>query len=217
MVFYWHIVGLGRLPSTLLGISFHFGFVSQLYGHFWKLCRTFLFLFNRCIWFMSLLAMVIYKSPPLFKLMFLKSPQLFQPPDWNVILEFFDLTIQQATRSHVFVHCSTFKSHTWLVDNGGGGCCIIAQVRGGPLSAVTQPTKWGFPPLPPTTTLFRMSQAGVFGLNKSRYSRCWWCISIKSRKWYNSRCCVPFFQFPDRCNTQRQKAGKVKAKDYGRF
>ena len=49
------------------------------------------------------------------------------------------------------------KKQTWLTDNGGGGFCIIAQVRGGPLSAVTQPTKWGFPPLP-HTLFFRMSQ-----------------------------------------------------------
>ena len=143
--------------------------------------------------------------------MFLKSPQLFQPPDWNIILQFFDLTIQQATRSHVFVHCSTLKSHTWLVDNGGRGCCIIAQVRGGPLSAVTQPTKWGFPS--PPNTLFWMSQDwtnqefldvdGVFqskDLNGTTLD----AVSL-------------FFQFPDRCNTQRQKARKVKAKDYGRF
>ena len=59
------------------------------------------------------------------------------------------------------------KNQTWLTDNRGGVFCIIAQVRGGPLSAVTQPTKWGFPPSPPTL-FFWMSQAGVFGLNKSR-------------------------------------------------
>ena len=159
---------------------------------------------------------VIYKNPPLFKLMFLKSAQLFRPPEWNVILEYFHLTIQQAAKTHVFNPKK--NKHGWqtmvvggfvLLHKWGEALCLqwLSQLSGGSL--------------PPPHTLF-LDESGrsiwteqiknfLFDVD------CWWCISITSRKWYNSICCGPFFQFPDRCNTQRQKARKVKAKDYSRF
>ena len=113
---------------------------------------------------------VIYKNPPLFKLMFLKSAQLFRPPEWNVILEYFHLTIQQAAKTHVFNPKK--NKHGWqtmvvggfvLLHKWGEALCLqwLSQLSGGSL------------PLPHTLFFGWVRQEYLDWTNQEFFVWCW--------------------------------------------